>query len=77
MLVCKKPYEWGHYKALHLAIKHENERDYFMWKYEDLYDIYITLEGKLAYELNTNKDCDEQARSNRSYKNHNGKHLVD
>ena len=30
-----------------------------MRKYEDLYDIYITLEGKLAYELNTNKDCDE------------------
>ena len=49
---------WGEgrrFRSLHLVIKYEN----FMRKYEDLYDIYITLEGKLAYELNTNKDCDE------------------
>ena len=46
-----------------------------MRKYEDLYDFYITLEEKFAYELNAIKDHDEWARSNRSYKNSNGKHL--
>lgn len=63
------------FRSLHLVIKHKHKRYYFMRKYEDLYDFYITLEEKFAYELNAIKDHDEWARSNRSYKNSNGKHL--
>lgn len=35
-----------------MAIKGLYTRDYFMKKYEDLYDFYITLEDELACEIN-------------------------
>lgn len=36
------------FRSLHLVIKHKHKRYYFMRKYEDLYDFYITLEEKFA-----------------------------
>lgn len=42
--------------------KGEDMRDYFMRKYEDLYNIYIRLEDELAYELDPNKGRIEWAK---------------
>lgn len=63
----KEPNIWECFKALHLAIEHGEMRNYFMKKYEDLYDLYITLEDELAYELNYLVKHVEWARSNMTY----------
>lgn len=42
------------FRALNLVVcnRHDINRDYFMHKYEDLHNFYVSLEVKLAYEIN-------------------------
>ena len=61
-LACKELDIWACFMALHLVLKGEDMRDYFVRKYEDLYSIYIRLEDELAYELDPNKVCIEWAK---------------
>lgn len=45
---------WALFRGLHLVVcnRHDARRDYFMCKYEDLYEFYIFLEDELVYEIN-------------------------
>ena len=45
---------WALFRALHLVVcnRHDARRDYFMCKYEDLYEFYIFIKDELAYEIN-------------------------
>lgn len=67
---------WHAFKTLYLVLKGEDIRDHFMRKYEDLYDFYITLEDKFAYEFDLNEVCTERAQSTKTYKYSNERHQL-
>lgn len=58
-----------------MTIKGLDTRNYFMRKYEDLHDFYITLEDELAYKINPSDHHVEWTRSNWTYKSCNGKYI--
>lgn len=67
---CTRTIHMSSFQAFHLVVcVHRNhKRDYFMPKYKDLYEFYILLEDKFAYEINPGANHVEWDISVRSYK---------